>query len=113
VQQQIAPVRYEQRYDHHTDKNFLRRSEMRNSQPRPPRDEHDQRIDIKGRQSAQKSEDERIPFPRTGNMSMEKFDRRPRGATRYARQTGEIMKGATRPRQTQPEPGRGDCERRK
>ncbi len=77
-------------------------------QTRRVRYEHRKRVNIKRNYRTKRGEDERIPFQCREKMAVKELDAASRHSTRNARQAGEVVKSAARPRQANCQP-RG-CE---
>ena len=61
VQEQITPVCSERSCDQRTDQSFFRGTEFCDAQARRTRDQNNEGVSIKERQSAQRDKNERIP----------------------------------------------------
>jgi len=74
MQEEIDPIRDEKRDNCGADKVFLRGRKLRDPQARRARDQNGERISVKDRQSAEGSEDERVPSHCRKKMSVKKLD---------------------------------------
>jgi hypothetical protein len=99
VPERIEPVQSKRRHDCSSQESRLRVSK-RNTHTRRTRHKHDERVKIKHDYRAKHGEHERIPFDRREKMALEELNPAPRHAARDARQAGNRVKDASRPRQT-------------
>jgi hypothetical protein len=113
VNQQINPIQRERRDDRATHKRFRRLLIKTDPQTRPARCERPERVEIKHCQAAECCEDEWIPFQRRRKVAVKKLNRAPGHAARDAWQTGDLMKSAAWPWQTERKPTNRDAERGK
>ena len=109
--QQINPVQ-RQRADHNSSRVFLFGLCVKHD-PHTRRASRDNResVKIKCCHSAQQREHKWVPFPGGEKVPVEKLNRGTCHATRDARQTGDLVKCATRPWQTERKPARRYAER--
>ena len=108
VQEQITPVCSKRSYDQRADKKFSRRTEFCDAQARRTGDQNNEGVSVEDRQSAQRHKNKWIPAQRRKKIPVKKLDCRSRHAAGDARETGNIMKHATRPGQTKRKP---DCRK--
>jgi hypothetical protein len=100
VQQQIKPIQRQDRDDRDPNKCLRRLRAKTDPQTRPARCERRKRVEVKRREAAERHEHEWIPFQCSQQVTVKELNPAPRHPTGDAWQTGDLMKRAARPRQT-------------
>jgi len=80
-------------------------------QSRRARDDRSKRVYVEPDDTTKKREHERVPSQRGKEMAVKELDAASRHSARDARQVGNVVKHATRPRQPERQPGSRKGER--